>query len=600
MTGFSVRSAGNFTMNQLLDHTTDGRSAPDLECQPERMPPHEGVGALASPWDIAAFWNLWAQHRDHLYRVCLRHTDGNHAEAEDALAEAMLKARKSLVGSAEVLQMPKAWLSRLTQNLCIDLGRAKARRRRLEDQAAEAITDDWGNGVSAAVSSDAASFGAQEQDRVRRLIETLPVRWREPFLLHLVEQKPSVEVAARLGLSASCVRKRVQLARARLRRLLREEAEEPGPPVSPPSVASSELRAPPNLASASAPGWEITFHARASEVVPVPLACGMVRCFHVFLEGPSSRERQKLAALRAYVRRHPGGWRKRLQLADCLHRVGAWAEAIAEWQQVLAEQPRLIQVVLRMAEVLTQTGANAAAAKLCTEALEHVRQSASRAHLRGWVALCQAEYATAEAEFQAATLAEAGNPAHALRWAQVQLKRGAAAGAVRLLESVLRSDPFDLIALSLLQEALLQSGRMEESMQRSQDLLARWPEDARALQHLVACRTQLGLITGEAGVETRRLLRRLWRLVPSEDFVLGPLTAFHLATGERQKGLAQAEQWVREHPQCARAWNHYLRVLTTEGVDQDAGEAKARLLAKARRTLHRCQNWCGVSLPDFV
>lgn len=40
----------------------------------------------------AAFWQLWEQHRDELYRCCIKWIGGNPTDAEDALSRAMLKA----------------------------------------------------------------------------------------------------------------------------------------------------------------------------------------------------------------------------------------------------------------------------------------------------------------------------------------------------------------------------------------------------------------------------------------------------------------------------------------------------------------------------
>ncbi|MEB3827293.1 RNA polymerase sigma factor [Phormidium sp. CCY1219] len=42
--------------------------------------------------EINAFWQLFQQYRDHLWRCCLKWTKGNSTEAEDLLSQAMLKA----------------------------------------------------------------------------------------------------------------------------------------------------------------------------------------------------------------------------------------------------------------------------------------------------------------------------------------------------------------------------------------------------------------------------------------------------------------------------------------------------------------------------
>jgi DNA-directed RNA polymerase specialized sigma24 family protein len=56
---------------------------------------------------------------------------GNSTEAEDALSMAMLKAREKLLKGAKVIENLKAWLTKLTYNLCLDILR---QRDRLNEQ----------------------------------------------------------------------------------------------------------------------------------------------------------------------------------------------------------------------------------------------------------------------------------------------------------------------------------------------------------------------------------------------------------------------------------------------------------------------------------
>lgn len=44
--------------------------------------------------EARAFWSLFQQHRDHLFRCCLKWMNGNSTEAEDLLSQSMLKAFK--------------------------------------------------------------------------------------------------------------------------------------------------------------------------------------------------------------------------------------------------------------------------------------------------------------------------------------------------------------------------------------------------------------------------------------------------------------------------------------------------------------------------
>ena len=79
----------------------------------------------------SAFWHLWQEYQDYLYRCCLKWMGGNAAEAEDALSQAMLKAREKVRNCA--ITNFKAWLTQLTKNVCWDIHRERNRMpRKLE------------------------------------------------------------------------------------------------------------------------------------------------------------------------------------------------------------------------------------------------------------------------------------------------------------------------------------------------------------------------------------------------------------------------------------------------------------------------------------
>jgi tetratricopeptide (TPR) repeat protein len=52
------------------------------------------------------------------------------------------------------------------------------------------------------------------------------------------------------------------------------------------------------------------------------------------------------------VQRHPGGWRKQVQLANVLYSMGRWEEAMAALHQVLYRQPRNLNARLRLGQML--------------------------------------------------------------------------------------------------------------------------------------------------------------------------------------------------------------------------------------------------------
>ncbi len=82
--------------------------------------------------DDNAFWQLWQQHQKYLYHRCLSWMGGNPIEAEEALSLAMLKARDKLPNSANKITNFRAWLTRLTHNLCVDVANCKHKRFKLQ------------------------------------------------------------------------------------------------------------------------------------------------------------------------------------------------------------------------------------------------------------------------------------------------------------------------------------------------------------------------------------------------------------------------------------------------------------------------------------
>ena len=73
------------------------------------------------------FWQRWEQYRDDLYRCCLKWMNGNPTEAEDAIDRVMLKAWEKVRESASAITNFKAWLTKLTHNLCMDMHRERNR-----------------------------------------------------------------------------------------------------------------------------------------------------------------------------------------------------------------------------------------------------------------------------------------------------------------------------------------------------------------------------------------------------------------------------------------------------------------------------------------
>ncbi|MEG4805365.1 sigma-70 family RNA polymerase sigma factor [Microcoleus sp. ARI1-B5] len=168
------------------------------------------------------FWQQWQQYRDHLYRCCIKWMGGNSADAEDALSRAMLKAWEKVQRYGGEIANFKAWLTKLTRNLCVDIYRERARgANRVENMEVYASLEEQGLFTPEQTPSKALE-NSEKKIVIRRAIDSLPTRLRETFLLHFYEELSYTEIAQQQDISYQNVCKRISQARAILRVELRE------------------------------------------------------------------------------------------------------------------------------------------------------------------------------------------------------------------------------------------------------------------------------------------------------------------------------------------------------------------------------------------
>jgi RNA polymerase sigma factor (sigma-70 family) len=173
-----------------------------------------------SEGDRAAFWLLWNQHQAYLYRRCLGWTGGNRTHAEEALSQASLKAWAKLPNSAAKIANPKAWLIRLTYNLCVDLQRQRNRRAFGVENVEELTTSATEATISNFESPESAVLRREMGEQIRRAIDELPPRLRYPFVMRFCREMSYADIAQQLDLSNSNARKRIQQARSVLQKQL--------------------------------------------------------------------------------------------------------------------------------------------------------------------------------------------------------------------------------------------------------------------------------------------------------------------------------------------------------------------------------------------
>ena len=169
------------------------------------------------------FWLEWQKHQDYLYRCCVKWMGGNSTNAEDALSMAMLKAREKIQQCSRRIENFKAWLGKLTYNLCMDLLKESARYNQGVEDLDLVISDADGSTQG----GDPFFVVAYEEleDFCNLAIDDLPKRLRETFVLLYQKQFSSQKIAAELNISDSNVRKRISRGRAILEKRRQEEYE---------------------------------------------------------------------------------------------------------------------------------------------------------------------------------------------------------------------------------------------------------------------------------------------------------------------------------------------------------------------------------------
>ncbi|NEQ81986.1 MAG: sigma-70 family RNA polymerase sigma factor [Moorea sp. SIO2I5] len=165
------------------------------------------------------FWQQWQQYQDYLYHRCLRWMGGNPTDAEDALSRAMIKAWEKVQKFAGKIANFKAWLTKLTHNLCVDIHREHCRSANHVENI-EGIPEEKG-----LVSCDDTPERALETDEkkiaIRSAIDNLPARLHQTFILHFYQELSYREIAQQQEISYQNVCKRISQARAILREELR-------------------------------------------------------------------------------------------------------------------------------------------------------------------------------------------------------------------------------------------------------------------------------------------------------------------------------------------------------------------------------------------
>jgi RNA polymerase sigma-70 factor, ECF subfamily len=172
--------------------------------------------------DGAAFEKLVRTHGGRMLAVAWRMLGDEHA-AQDAVQDAFLSAYRAL-GDFGGQSRLSTWLHRIVVNSA--LMKLRTRKRKPEcslDALLPRFVDD-GHQVDPAapwtISADQACESEELRSLVRQSIDALPDLFRTVIVLRDIEQLPTDETAALLGVTEGVVKTRLHRARLALRGLI--------------------------------------------------------------------------------------------------------------------------------------------------------------------------------------------------------------------------------------------------------------------------------------------------------------------------------------------------------------------------------------------
>lgn len=168
--------------------------------------------------DESAFDRIVEQHSSDIAALANRLL-GWSGEVEDVTQDIFLAAflgMKKFRCDCSI----KTWLFTITVNKCRSYRYKRVLRRRRISQVAD-ITVEASDGQA-----DSKPMEAETFKRIRRAVQALPAKYREPVVLRYLQELPTDEISRILGISKNALQVRLNRARARLKEELAEITKE--------------------------------------------------------------------------------------------------------------------------------------------------------------------------------------------------------------------------------------------------------------------------------------------------------------------------------------------------------------------------------------
>ena len=160
--------------------------------------------------DVETFTREIIPYKNKLYRIALRIV-GNNAEAEDVVQEVFIKLWKKR-DELHQLKNKEAWCVTMTKNLSIDKTRSKHHQYGFVAPGMDLVDQ--------AVTPDRVTESNDTMSRLRKLMDTLPDKYRRVMEMRDIEGSTYKEISETLNMPLEQVKVNIFRARQKMKNLL--------------------------------------------------------------------------------------------------------------------------------------------------------------------------------------------------------------------------------------------------------------------------------------------------------------------------------------------------------------------------------------------
>lgn len=162
------------------------------------------------------FWDVWSTNLYSLRCCCLRWLNGNQTRVEDALSQTQEKTYVYFVVHEEEILKPFSWMCRLAYNVCMDIQRDQKKQRDLCEKVSHSPDLFYFSMMSTEPLVESV-LRDETMESLSVAIKQLPEDLQAVIHYRFIDEMEYPKIADILQTSQANVRKKIQLARKRLR-----------------------------------------------------------------------------------------------------------------------------------------------------------------------------------------------------------------------------------------------------------------------------------------------------------------------------------------------------------------------------------------------